>query len=288
MAHGKRATAVASVPGLDPDEYRVSQMTVPVADGSIVPVTILARTDADPSRRRVLLTGYGCYGAPMALSFDPVRLCYLDAGVTIAIAHCRGGGEFGRPWHEQARRLTKKVTIGDFIDVAEHLHTIWPHARIAIRGKSAGGTVVAAAANSRPDLFVAVSALVPFADPLHAQLDEQMPFTLQERAEWGDPISDDEEWEYLRSYCPYTRISSQNYPPTLVTASVHDRSVPYWQGARYAARLRARTTSGAPILLRTSFVGGHAGPSDIDQRAQNFGFEAAFILHYLKYEDSVR
>ena len=206
----------------------------------------------------------------------------LDRGVVCAIAHVRGGGEMGKKWHDQGRMFAKKNTFTDFIAVAEHLiREKWTSKdRLAIEGGSAGGLLVGAVVNMRPDLFAAAIARVPFVDVINTMLDSTLPLTVGEFEEWGDP-RDREQYEYMKSYSPYDNIAARAYPAMLVKTSFNDSQVMYWEPAKYVAKLRALKTDDNVLLLKTNMEAGHGGASGRYDYLREVAFDYAFVLSRL-------
>jgi oligopeptidase B len=206
----------------------------------------------------------------------------LDRGVAIAIAHVRGGGELGKMWHEAGRMNEKMNTFTDFIDCADHLveQRLTTRSLLAIEGGSAGGLLVGAALNMRPDLCDTVISQVPFVDVLTTMSDATLPLTVGEYEEWGDP-SKAEDYAYMRQYCPYTNLREAAYPAMLVKTSLHDSQVMYWEPAKYVARMRRLRTSHAPLLLHTNMAAGHGGASGRYDRLRETAFDYTFLLHQL-------
>ncbi|MFF0478757.1 S9 family peptidase [Streptomyces sp. NPDC004284] len=249
--------------GFRPEAYVQHRVWATAADGTGVPVSLVARADVPrDGTAPLLLVGYGSYETCVDPWFSVSRLSLLDRGFVFAIAHVRGGGELGRRWYEQGRRDRKANSFGDFVACAEHLAAEgWTRrGRIVARGGSAGGLLVGAALNLAPDLFAGIVAEVPFVDPLHSMLDPDHPLTAVEREEWGDPIADPQAYACIRAYAPYDNVRDTVYPPVLATAGLHDPRVAFHGPAKWIARLRA-TARGGPFLLRTALGGGHTGPS---------------------------
>jgi oligopeptidase B len=267
--------------GFDPASYRSERLWVSVADGTKVPVSLVCRRDQrlDGSAPCVLY-GYGSYEIPVDPTFSHTRLNLLERGFVFAIAHVRGGGEMGRPWYEQGRLHHKRNTFSDFVACAEHLvGNGWTAAdRLAIRGGSAGGLLMGAVANLRPDLFGAVVAEVPFVDVLTAMSDETLPLTVTEWEEWGNPRDDADAYAYMKSYSPYDNVQAAGYPPMYVTAGINDPRVSYWGPAKWVAKLRATKTGDNPLLLRTEMGAGHQGPSGRYDSWRDEARVQAFVL----------
>jgi len=214
--------------------------------------------------------------------FSSTRLSLLDRGVIYAIAHVRGGGEMGKKWHDQGRMLYKKNTFEDFIVAAEHLiaRSYTSSQQLAIEGGSAGGLLMGAVVNRRPDLFCAVVAEVPFLDVINTMLDASLPLTTGEYEEWGNP-QDPEFFEYMLSYSPYDNIERKAYPAMLVETSLNDSQVMYWEPAKYVAKLRAIKTDSNPLLLKINMGAGHGGASGRYDYLREIAFTYTFILWQL-------
>ncbi|MEZ5315900.1 MAG: S9 family peptidase [Vicinamibacterales bacterium] len=266
--------------GFDPARYVTTRAWATAGDGTRVPVSLVSRADVPRDGSAPMLLGaYGSYGISVAPAFSSNRLALLDRGVVIGLAHVRGGGELGEPWREQGRMMKKLNTFTDFIACAEHLVAtrVTSADRLIIQGGSAGGLLVAAVTNMRPDLFKAVVGHVPFVDVLNTMLDPSLPLTTVEYVEWGDP-REREAFDYIRQYSPYENVRAQAYPAMLLKVSVHDSQVPYWEGAKLAARLRALKTNDAPVLLKVNFGAGHGGASGRFDALREVAFDYAFIL----------
>jgi oligopeptidase B len=214
--------------------------------------------------------------------FDPARLSMLDRGFIFAIAHVRGGGEMGRGWYEDGKFLNKANTFTDFIACASHLvdQGYTSPSRLAIRGRSAGGLLIGAVLNMRPDLFACAVAQVPFVDAVTTMLDETVPLTVQEYEEWGNP-NDIEYYEYMKGYSPYDNVRNADYPAILVTAGLNDPRVAYWEPAKWVAKLRVAKQNGKPLLLQTQMGAGHSGPSGRYESWREEAFVTAFVLSEL-------
>jgi oligopeptidase B len=266
--------------GYDPAEYRSERVFATARDGTRVPVSLVYRRDLRrDGPQPLLLYGYGSYGASMDPSFSSLRLSLLDRGVIYAIAHIRGGQEFGRAWYDAGRLLEKKNTFHDFIDAAEHLVAsgYTTPAQLFAEGGSAGGLLMGAVVNERPDLFHGVLAHVPFVDVVTTMLDESIPLTTFEYDEWGDP-RDPVSYEYMLSYSPYDNVRATDYPHLLVTSGLHDSQVQYWEPTKWVARLRATRTDDNRLLLRTNMEAGHGGAAGRYQRWRELAFNYAFLL----------
>lgn len=265
--------------GYDPDEYVTERLWATAGDGTKIPISLVARRDR-PAGGPALLYGYGSYESSTDPSFSSVRLSLLDRGFGFAIAHIRGGGEMGRRWYTDGKYLAKKNTFTDFCDAAQHLvDTGWTRPdRLAIRGGSAGGLLMGAVVNLRPDLFGAVVAQVPFVDALNTILDPTLPLTVIEWEEWGNPVESKEYYDYMKSYAPYENVEAKEYPSMLVTAGLNDPRVSYWEPAKWVAKLRATKTDTNRLLLKTEMGAGHSGPSGRYDAWREEALVYAFLL----------
>jgi oligopeptidase B len=266
--------------GYDPSNYEAKRIWSVSRDGVKVPISLVHRKGvAMDGRAPLLLYGYGSYGSSLAPTFSSNRLALLDRGVIYAIAYVRGGGELGEDWREQGRMQQKMNTFNDFVDCAEYLvnNRFTSADRLVIQGGSAGGLLVGAAMNMRPDLFKAVVAQVPFVDVINTMMDAKLPLTTSEYSEWGNPANR-QEFEYMMRYSPYDNVKPQAYPAVLVHVSLNDSQVPYWEGAKFAAKLRATSTGTAPVLLKTNMGAGHGGASGRYDALRETAFTYAFIL----------
>jgi len=259
--------------------YRAEQIT---STERQVPISLVYRTDLHPQGLRggpfpTLLTGYGAYGACQDPGFDSNILCMLDRGVVYAVAHVRGGGELGRDWREEGRYLKVKNRFRDFIDAADTLVAlgISETSRLAAWGESSGGLLVSASVNQRPDLFKAVLLYVPFVDAMNTMSDPSIPLTCGEWEEVGNP-NQRETFHYMLEYSPYDNLRMQDYPAALVTASLNDSMVGYWEPLKFVSKLRRIKTDSNPVLLKVDFHAGHGGASDkyksMQEQAQHFAF----------------
>jgi oligopeptidase B len=271
------------VRGYNASRYRSERLFASAPDGVQVPISVVYRVPLDTDGTRpLLLSGYGAYG----LSYDPVfssnTLSLLDRGFVVAIAHVRGGEEMGRAWYEAGRLLKKRSSFTDFIAAAEHLATLGYTApdRLVINGGSAGGLLIGAVTNLRPELFRAVLAEVPFVDVVNTMLDASLPLTVIEYDEWGNP-HDPTAYSYIRSYSPYDNVDAKDYPHMLVTAGLNDPRVAYWEPAKWTAKLRATKTDNNRLLLRTNMGAGHGGASGRYDFLREIAFKYAFILDVL-------
>lgn len=269
--------------GFASTDYASERLWATARDGERVPISLVYRKTYAPSQPRpLLLYGYGAYGANMDPYFSSNRLTLLDRGCIFAIAHIRGGQEMGRRWYEDGKFTHKKNTFFDFIDCAEHLIAIGYTAsdRLAIMGGSAGGLLIGACLNERPELFKAAVAMVPFVDVLTTMLDLSLPLTTLELDEWGDP-RDREYYDYIKSYSPVDNVSIMAYPAILITAGLNDPRVSYWEPAKWTAKLREYAIGDAPLLLKTNMGAGHGGASGRYGQLREIAFEYAFVLDQL-------
>jgi oligopeptidase B len=281
----KKATEVLG--GYDPSQYATERTWARAQDGTMVPVSLVYRKPlVRDGRRPMLLYAYGSYGISTDPSFSSANLSLLDRGVVYAIAHIRGGQEMGRAWYDQGKLLNKRNTFTDFVAVAEHLarERYTSPERLAIRGGSAGGLLMGAVVNMRPDLFRAVVADVPFVDVINTMLDASIPLTTAEWLQWGNP-SQPEYYAYMKSYSPYDNVERRAYPAMLVTAGLNDPRVGYWEPAKWVAKLRAHKTDANPLLLRTNMGAGHGGASGRYDALRETAIRYAFILDQLGIRD---
>ncbi len=266
--------------GFDKDAYAAERLWATAADGARIPISLVYRKDLGPkSGRPTVLYGYGSYGYSMDATFSSARLSLLDRGMIWAIAHVRGGEDLGRAWYEDGKLLKKKNTFTDFIACGEHLvKEGWADGeRLYAMGGSAGGLLVGAVVNMRPDLWDGAIAAVPFVDVVTTMLDDTIPLTTGEYDEWGNP-NDPVYYDYMLSYSPYDQVSAQAYPALLVTSGLHDSQVQYWEPTKWVAKLRAKSTGTSPILLHTNMDAGHGGKSGRFQRFHEVALEYAFLL----------
>jgi oligopeptidase B len=269
--------------GYDRTDYVTERLWATAPDGVRVPISIVRRRDLKRGANTpTLLYGYGAYEASTDPMFDPARLSMLDRGCIFAIAHVRGGGEMGRGWYEDGKFLNKTNTFTDFVACASHLidHGYTSSSRLAIRGRSAGGLLIGAVLNSRPDLFACAVAQVPFVDVVTTMLDETVPLTVNEYEEWGNP-NDVEYYEYMKGYSPYDNVKSAEYPAILVTAGLNDPRVGYWEPAKWVAKLREVNQNGRPLVLQTEMGAGHSGPSGRYDSWREEALVTAFVLTQL-------
>ncbi len=273
---------VQEVPsGHDPADYVVERLNAPASDGELVPVTVLRRksTPVDGSAP-LLLYGYGSYGIPMPASFSTNRLSLVDRGWIYAIAHIRGGSDKGWNWFLSARRFSKKNTFTDFIAAAEHLieRRYARAGNIVAQGGSAGGLLVGAVTNMRPELWAGVIGQVPFVDVINTMSDTSLPLTPPEWPEWGNPIEDPEAYDYMFSYSPYDQVRPQAYPAVLATGGLSDPRVTYWEPEKGVARLRPATTTGKTVLLKINMEAGHGGASGRFDYLKEVAHDYAFAI----------
>lgn len=268
--------------GFDPADYRTERLSAPARDGARVPVTLVFRKKghARDGSSPLLLHGYGSYGSSIQPSFDASRVSLLDRGFAFAIAHVRGSQTLGRRWYEEGKLLAKRNTFTDFIDVGEHLaeEGYADRDRLYATGRSAGGLLMGAVMNMRPDLFHGVIAHVPWVDVVTTMLDDSVPLTTSEYDEWGDP-NDPEYYATMLSYSPYDNVEAKTYPHLLVTTSLHDSQVQYWEPAKWVAKLRAMKTDDNLLLLHTDMEAGHGGASGRYDRYRETARDYAFLLH---------
>jgi oligopeptidase B len=272
--------------GYDPGQYAVERFFVEAADGARIPVSLVYRRDLDPcGAHPLMLYAYGSYGASMSPTFSHGRFSLIDRGVTWALANVRGGGEMGKEWHEQGRMMTKQNTFNDFVDVADYLvkEGYTSKEKLAISGGSAGGLLMGAVVNMRPELFRAVLAYVPFVDVMNTMLDATLPLTTQEYIEWGNPNEADA-YFYMKSYDPYSNVERKAYPAMLVRASLNDSQVGYWEAAKWVAKLRDYKTDGNTLLLRVNMGAGHGGASGRYDKLREDAHDYAWMLRELRIE----
>lgn len=266
--------------GYDPSAYSSERVFAAADDGSRIPISLVYKKGMTKSGNNpLLLYGYGSYGITVEPGFSSPRVSLLDRGFIFAIAHIRGGQEMGRRWYEDGKLMKKKNTFTDFINCAEFLirQRFTNREKMAIMGASAGGLLMGAVTNMRPDLFNAVVAKVPFVDVVNTMLDASLPLTVTEYEEWGDP-NQKEFYEYIRSYAPYENVEKKNYPNILATAGLNDPRVSYWEPAKWVAKLRDLKTDENLVLLKTNMGAGHGGASGRYDYLKEIAFEYAFII----------
>ncbi len=266
--------------GFDPDHYVTERLYALAADGVEIPLSIVYRKGVKrDGTTPLLLYGYGSYGLSIDAAFASPRLSLIDRGFIYAIAHIRGGQEMGRQWYDDGKLLKKKNTFTDFIACAEYLihEKFTSPERLFAMGRSAGGLLMGAITNLRPDLFKGVVAEVPFVDMVTTMLDSSVPLTTGEYDEWGDP-NRKEYYDYLLSYSPYDNVEAKAYPNLLITGGLHDSQVQYWEPAKWAAKLREFKTDSNRLLLKTNMDAGHGGASGRFRRHRETAFSYVFLL----------
>ena len=266
--------------GFERANYESERVFATAGDGTRIPISVAYRRGVKKDGSApLLLYAYGSYGYSVSPTFSASRLPLVDRGVVYAIAHVRGGGELGEPWREAGRMMKKQNTFDDFIACAEYLvaEKFTSSDRLVIQGASAGGLLVGAVTNTRPALFKAAIAQVPFMDVINDMLDATLPLTTGEYTEWGNPVNR-ADFEYMLQYSPYDNITKQPYPAMLVKTSLNDSQVMYWEGAKFTARLRAYKTDGNPLLLKVNFGAGHGGASGRYDALRETAFNWAFVL----------
>ena len=266
--------------GYDPARYDSERLWATAADGAQVPISLVYRKGtARDGTAPLYLTGYGAYGMPYPVTFSSNRLSLLDRGYTMAIAHIRGGGELGKRWHDAGRMMQKRNTFTDMIACADHLKKEGYTAteRLVIEGGSAGGLLIGAVINLRPDLCRAAVLRVPFVDVINTMLDESLPLTVGEFEEWGNPKIR-EQYEYIKTYCPYTNLAPRPYPAILVKTSLNDSQVMYWEPAKWVARMRALNDGAASTLFKINMDAGHGGASGRYDYLREIALDFAWVL----------
>ena len=266
--------------GFSRSNYKSERVFATASDGTKIPISIVYRNGVKlDGSAPLLLYGYGSYGISISPTFSSNRLSLLDRGVIFAIGHIRGGGELGEEWRQEGRMMKKMNTFTDFIACAEALIKMkyTSKDRLVIQGGSAGGLLMGAVSNMRPDLFKAVVSQVPFVDVLNTMLDASLPLTTSEYIEWGNP-NEKPAFDYMKTYSPYDNVAKQNYPAMLVKVSVNDSQVPYWEGTKLVAKLRAMKTDNNPLLLKVNFGAGHGGSSGRYDALHDTAFDYAFML----------
>ena len=271
--------------GYDPSKYKLERVWATTKNEVKVPISVIYRRDLKTvdGSNPLYISGYGSYGVSLLDMFDAARLLLLDRGMVMAYAHVRGGGEMGKAWHEAGRMMNKRNTFTDFIDCVEHLvaKKYGARERIAVEGSSAGGLLMGAVINLRPDLFRVVVSHVPFVDVMNTMLDPSLPLTVPEYEEWGNP-NEKKAFDYMLQYSPYDNLKKGAYPAVLVTTSLNDSEVLYWGPAKYTAKLRTLKTDDRVLLLKTNMATGHGGPSGRYSRFKELAFNYAFMLTQLE------
>ena len=266
--------------GYKPEDYQSERIMVKAADGAMIPVSMVYKKSLKKNGPQpLLLYGYGSYGISMPLGMRSSRLALVDRGMIYAIAHIRGGGEMGKAWHDNGKMMKKKNTFIDFVNVAEYLvnNKYTDPNQLVIQGGSAGGLLMGAVTNLRPDLFKAVVSQVPFVDVMSTMLDASLPLTVGEYLEWGNP-NEKPAYEYMRSYSPYDNLRKHAYPAMLVETSLNDSQVMYWEPAKYVAKLRTLKTDNNPLLLKTNMDAGHGGASGRYDYLKEVAITYSFVL----------
>jgi oligopeptidase B len=266
--------------GFDKANYKSERVFATASDGTKIPMSVVYQRGVKlDGSAPMLLYAYGSYGIPISPTFSAGRLALLDRGVIYVIAHIRGGGELGEPWRDAGRMMQKMNTFTDFIACAEHMvkQKYTSSDRLVIQGGSAGGLLMGAVTNMRPDLFKAVVAQVPFVDVLNTMLDASLPLTTSEYIEWGNP-NEKAAYDYMKKYSPYDNVHKTNYPAMLVKVSLNDSQVPYWEGAKFVAKIRELRTDHNPLLLKTNMGAGHGGASGRYDAIHESAFDYAFML----------
>lgn len=266
--------------GFDKANYKSERVFAIAADGTKIPMSVVYRRNVKLNGSApMLLYGYGSYGISIPPTFSAGRLALLDRGVIYVIAHIRGGGELGEPWREAGRMMNKINTFTDFIACGEHMvkQKYTSSDRLVIQGGSAGGLLMGAVTNMRPDLFKAVVAQVPFVDVLNTMLDASLPLTTSEYIEWGNP-NEKAAYDYMKKYSPYDNVKKANYPAMLVKVSLNDSQVPYWEGSKFVAKIRELKTDHNPLILKVNMGAGHGGASGRYDAIHETAFDYAFML----------
>jgi len=267
--------------GYSPKDYACERIYAKASDGTDVPVTLVYRRELrEKGPQKLFLYGYGSYGYSLPDTFSSTRLSLLNRGVIYALAHVRGGGELGEPWRDAGRMKEKMTTFTDFISCAQHLVSsgYTTPEKMATSGGSAGGLLMGAVLNLRPDLFKCAVVKVPFVDVINTMLDASLPLTTEEYTEWGNP-NVAEEYSWIRAYSPYDNIKRQAYPAILVTTALNDSQVPYWEGCKFVAKLRAMKTDTNVLLLKVNLdPAGHGGASGRYDALHEVAFDYAFTL----------
>jgi len=274
--------------GFDRNNYKSERLFATASDGTKIPMSVVYRKDVKlDGSAPMLLYAYGSYGISIPPTFSSNRLSLLDRGVIYVIAHIRGGGELGEEWRQAGRMMNKMNTFTDFIACADHLikAKYTSKDRIVIQGGSAGGLLMGAVSNLRPDLFKAVIAQVPFVDVLNTMLDASLPLTTSEYIEWGNP-NEKPAFDYMKTYSPYDNVQKKDYPAMLVKVSVNDSQVPYWEGTKLVAKLRELKTDKNPLLLKVNFGAGHGGSSGRYDALKENAFDYSFMLWQMGIADN--
>lgn len=274
----------SEVPGYKSDLYTSERVWAPAHDGAKIPVSLVYRKDQyKPGKNPALIYGYGSYGISMDPSFRLSVVSLMDRGFVYAVPHIRGGSEMGREWFESGRMMNKTNTFKDFISATEYLIADKKIARenVFAMGGSAGGLLMGAITNMRPDLYKGIVSVVPFVDVLTTMLDPDIPLTTGEYEQWGNP-NEKEAYEYIKSYSPYDNMIATEYPALLMMTGYHDSQVQYWEPAKYIAKLRTLNKSEAPVLFKIDMEAGHSGPSGRFQALKDLAYQYAFIVEMSK------
>ena len=267
--------------GYDKSKYETTRVWATARDGVKVPISVMSLkgTKLD-GKAPMLLYAYGSYGYSMTPNFSSARLSLVDRGMTYAIAHIRGGSELGERWRQEGRMFKKANTFNDFVDSAKWLveNKYTSPDRLVIQGGSAGGLLMGAVMNQAPEIFKASIVQVPFVDVMNTMIDDTLPLTTEEWIEWGNPRDDKKAWDYMYSYSPYDNVKAQPYPNMLIEISLNDSQVPYWEGAKFAAKVREFKTNDSVTLLKTNMGAGHGGSSGRYDRLKEIAFDYAYAL----------
>ena len=270
--------------GYDPTLYKSERVYATASDGTRIPISLVYKKGLKlDGQRPMLLNAYGSYGIPSNVIFSSARLSLLDRGVVFALAHIRGGGDLGKEWHDAGKMMSKKNTFTDFIACAEHLIKAGYTSkdRLVITGASAGGLLMGAVLNMRPDLFKAAVVGVPFVDVVNTELDDTLPLTAGEWEEWGNPIKSKENFDYMLSYSPYDNVAARAYPAMLVKTSLNDSQVLFHEPTKYVAKLRALKTDKNPLIFKINMGAGHGGSSGRYDALHEAAFDYAFMLNQM-------
>jgi oligopeptidase B len=268
------------VGGFNSEDYTTERLYATARDGAKVPISLVYKKGfVKNGKSPLLLYGYGSYGNSMDAAFSSARLSLLNRGFAFAIAHIRGGQEMGRQWYEDGKMMKKINTFTDFIDCAEYLveKDFTSKEHLYAMGGSAGGLLMGAIVNMRPDLWNGIVAQVPFVDVINTMLDESIPLTTNEFDEWGNP-KNKEAYLYMKSYSPYDNVQPKAYPHMLVTTGLHDSQVQYFEPAKWVARLRTMKTDNNLLLFKTEMEYGHGGASGRFDYLKNISLEYAFLF----------
>jgi oligopeptidase B len=269
--------------GFDRSLYASERVHAKAEDGASIPVSIVYRKDKrEPGGNPLYVYGYGSYGYSLPMGFNSNRLSMLDRGIVMAYGHIRGGGDLGKPWHDAGKMLVKRNTFTDFIAAVEHLAATGygDPRRVSAEGGSAGGLLMGAVVNMRPDLFRVILSHVPFVDVMNTMLDASLPLTVPEYEEWGNP-NEEKYFKYMLSYSPYDNLKRASYPAMLIKTSLHDSQVMYWEPAKYVAKLRTLNAGDHPLLLVTNMKAGHGGASGRYDYLKEIAFDYAFLFKEL-------